>query len=413
MIKPQRSQRRLRDSREYNSCLKRLGVFCLSSVISVFIFLLILAPDLQAQNAPVTTAGRVTNAVPGDPAVPVDITVTNFSNIGQFTLTMKFDTLKVKYVSFTTNPSLPGMTVNYTPPSGNSLGKLVLAWTGASNVSLADGSAIAGLIFRYVNGTGLLKWNYTYGSVCQYRRYSGTILTALADSPRYQYYQNGGISNRTSPYITAPVVPDPVAGNIHLPLAVNSFTDIGGFTLYVEYDPSIITYLNSFTKNEAFDSNFIVGDNPGTGSNRYLVVQWYGSPVNLEDNDTLCTLDFNYISPTCSSSLLGWYDTGPTCEYSDGSNNVLIDMPQPDYYSNGIVEPGLPATWTGLNSSDWNDPQNWNSCGIPDLSKNAVIPDVAPNAFPVIASQVHCKSLRIQTGATLTVSLTGEVIIGE
>ena len=61
-------------------------------ILILYCFSLLSLPALQSQNAPVTTTGRVTNAVPGDPSVPAAVTVTNFSNIGQFTLTMMFDT---------------------------------------------------------------------------------------------------------------------------------------------------------------------------------------------------------------------------------------------------------------------------------------------------------------------------------
>ena len=153
--------------------------------------------SVYADDAPIITAARVTNAIPGTMSVPIPVTVSNFNNIGQFTLTMKFDTTKVHYVSATTNASLPGMTVTYTSPSGNTQGKLVFAWTGAANVSLADGSNLANLTFSYVSTTGILSWAYTYGAVCQYKRYVLGVLTALNDSPQYLFYINGGISNRS------------------------------------------------------------------------------------------------------------------------------------------------------------------------------------------------------------------------
>jgi len=355
----------------------------------------------------------VTNAVPGDPAVPVNITVTSFNNIGKFTLTLKFDTLKVRYVSATTNTSLNGMTVTYTAPSGNTLGKLVLAWTGTSNISLDDGSAIAGLVFRYVNGTGILNWEYTYGSVCRYQRWVGGVLTTLADNPKYIYYLNGGISGRGAPVTIAPVIEDPVAGPVYLPVTVNNFTDVGGFTLYLEYDPAYISYASTFTKNPVFDFSFQVGDNPGFNGKRHLVIQWFGSPVNLSEGDTMCMLTFNYLAAQCNHSMLSWYDNGPTCEYSDGTGNMLIDMPQPSYYVNGLVQPGLPVTWTGNFSNAWDDPGNWSACGTPDNTRNVVIPDVSPNAFPVITSTTYCRSIEIQPGATVTVSSAGMVVVGD
>jgi hypothetical protein len=235
----------------------------------------------------------------------------------------------------------------------------------------------------------------------------------LEDSPKYLYYLNGGISNRGAPVTMAPVISEPVAGPVYLPVTVNNFTDVGGFTLYLEYDPAVITFQNAFTKNPAFDSNFLVGDYPGFGGKRLIVMQWYGYSISLADSSTLCTLNFNYPSPNCNTCVLAWYDNGPTCEYADGTSNILIDLPQDSYYPDGMVEPGSPSTWTGSVSSDWDNPGNWDDCGIPDQTRNAVVPDVSPGAFPVINTEVHCKSLKIQSGATVTVSTAGSVVVGD
>lgn len=383
---------------------------------TIFLWLglsLFLTPVLLSQNAPVVTAGRITTAVPGDPSVPVAYTVTGFTNIAQFTLTMKFDTTKVRYVSAVPNPALSGMTVTYTSPSGNTLGKLVMAWTGTGNVSLADGSSLADLTFHYINGTGILSWAFTFGSVCQFKRYVGTTLTSLADAPKYHYYLNGGISNRSAPVAMAPELADPLPGPLPLPVAVNGFSDIGTFTLYLEYDPAIITYLNSFTKNPAFDLNFLVGDNPGIDGKRFIVIQWYGSSVSLADGAVLCTLDFNYPVATCSSGMLNWFDAGPSCEFADGPGNVLIDMPQQEYYANGLVAEGLPVTWTGHAGTAWEDAGNWTECGTPGKSRHVLIPDVAPDSFPVISDTVYCRSITIQPGAAMTVSSGGAITVGD
>jgi hypothetical protein len=376
--------------------------------------LLLFALDLQSQNAPLTTAGRVTNATPGNPSVPVAVTVTGFSSIGKFTLTMKFDTIKVHFVSATATPSLPGMTVTYTHPSGNTQGTLVFAWTGAgaSNVSLADGSSLANLTFHYISGTGILSWAYTYESVCEYKRYVNGNLTLLNDYPEYQYYLNGGISNRSAPVTFAPSFANPVPGALPVPITVNGFTDIGAITLYMEYDPAVITYLNTFTKNAAFGSSFQVGDQPGSGGKRLIVIGWYGNAVNLANGSTLCTLNFSYPSANCNPCALSWYDIGPSCEYANAAGDVLIDMPQSTYYINGLVAEGLQYTWTGTLNNDWSNAGNWNACGIPDITRKVIIPNVSPNSFPVITTAAYCKSVKIQSGATLSVGPTGSVTLG-
>lgn len=377
------------------------------------IILLIIPPALLAQYAPVTTAGQVTDAVPGDPDVTVPIQVEDFTGIGQFTLTLKFDTTNIRYVSSTLNASLPGMAVTYTPPSGNTQGKLVIAWTGTVNVDLANGSSLSDLTFQYVSGTGLLSWSYTFGSICRYKSYVGGNLITLDDSPKYEYYMDGGISNRTAPFITAPILADPVPGPLPVNITSSGFNSIKSFTLYLDYDATILAYQNSFEKNPSFDSNFIVGDNPGTGNNRFIVIQWFANnPLTLADGAVICTLDFNYLTANCNPCSLHWNETGPTCEFTDENNDVLIDMPAEDHYFDGIVASGQPVVWTGDESSDWDNELNWNECGTPDTLRNVVIPDVSPNAFPIISTPIECESITIQTGATLTVSSSGSVTVG-
>jgi hypothetical protein len=64
-------------------------------------------------------------------------------------------------------------------------------------------------------------------------------------------------------------------------------------------------------------------------------------------------------------------------------------------------------TWTGAETTVWEDPRNW-SCddfgknSIPDANVDVIIPNVTNK--PVINSNVSCRSVTTQTGATLTVT---------
>jgi hypothetical protein len=204
-----------------------------------------------------------------------------------------------------------------------------------------------------------------------------------------------------------------VPGAIQVPVIVNGFTTIGGLTLYLEYDPGIISFSNTFTKNAAFGSTFQVGDNTSENGRRVIVMQWYGNSVTLADGSTLCTLNFTYPQANCNPGILNWFDNGPSCEYTDAQANVLIDMPQQSYYFNGIIASGILNTWTGNAGFAWNDAGNWNECGVPDLSKQVIIPDVSPQPYPVLTTSASCKSLRIQSGATLTIANTGSITVGD
>jgi PKD repeat protein len=261
---------------------------------------------------------------------------------------MKFDTTRVRFISATTNPSLLLMTITYTPPVGGTQGQLLFSWDGGSNFSLPDGSILANLTFSYTSGTGILNWKYNYGSVCRYQRYiSGTPVT-LNDDPKYLFYRNGGISDRGAPVTFVPAIPIAAPGAVSIPVTVNDFTGIGAITLYLEYDPAVITYQNSFTKNSVFGSTFQVGNNPGQGGKMLIIIQWYGNPVSLPNGASLCTLDFHYISITGASSALSWYDNGPSCEYADVST-ALIDLPTADFYHNGVVGPPVVTDFSAGN----------------------------------------------------------------
>ncbi len=304
----------------------------------------------SAADAPVTSAAIITNAIPGTPAVAVPVTATGFTNIGQFTLTLVFDTTRVRFISGSSNAALAGMTITYQPSVSNTQGKLIMTWTGSSNISLSTGEPLANLVFSYISGSGILSWAYNYGSVCQYRRFSGPSLILLNDDPKYQFYLNGGIADRTAPVTRAPVVAMTSAGPVSVPLTVNDFDGIGALTLYLAYNPAVLTYLNTFSRNPAFVDNFEVGSVPGPSGMMLTIIQWFGSPLSLADGSVLCTLEFIYTPAPGVPASLNWYDTGPTCEYRDGAS-PLIDMPTSGYYLNGMVGPPVITNFTVSNSA--------------------------------------------------------------
>lgn len=332
----------------------------------LYYILLISSSVIYAQTPPVIVAGSIINAVPGTSSIPIPISVTGFTNISKFNFTMKFDTTKVRYTSAITNSTLTGMTVTYTRPTSLSTeGKLVFAWTGVANISLIDGTDIANLTFSYVTSTGILGWAYTYGAICKIYTLVGATQTALDDTPKDVYYKNGGISNRSALVTTAPIISNPSVGTVLVPITATGFTDIGAMTLNFEYDPTILTFV-SYTKNPAFNSSFVLGDNLGTGGKRKITIQWYGTAFSLANGSTLCTVNFNYLAAGTSCALK-WTDNGGSCEYADGAGNILVDMPTATYYKNGSL--GIPLLSVflrkGSNCGEFNvnlkSPQNLQS----------------------------------------------------
>jgi PKD repeat protein len=296
---------------------------------------------LSGQDAPVVSGGNITSAVAGT-SCTLPVAVDNFNNISQFTLTLKFDTTRVRFLT-SSGIALPGTTVTYTPPSGNTQGKIIIAWNGGANYNLPNGTALVHLTFSYTQGTGLLTWAYTYGSVCQFKRLVSGTPTVLNDNPKYHFYRNGGISNRGAPDIYAPILPVTTPGPVALAVTTDSFTSISAMTLYMEYDTAAITFLN-FTKNPAFGSTFQVGNIAGSGGKMNIAIQWFGNPLTLANGSTIITLHFNYTGSEAGTELK-WFDNIPSCEFTDATD-VLIDLPQTDYFHDGFAGPPLIADFT-------------------------------------------------------------------
>lgn len=70
------------------------------------------------------------------------------------------------------------------------------------------------------------------------------------------------------------------------------------------------------------------------------------------------------------------------------------------------------VVWTGNTDSDWDDAGNWNACGVPTILSNVIIPDVTPRPFPIVTIAGYCKTLLIETGASVRVNLTGSITVG-
>jgi len=301
---------------------------------------------LMSQNAPITTAGYITNATTGPGAVIVPVTVKDFANIGAFKLTLIYKSSYVSYVGFTPHPSLPGMTVANTVVG--TVGKLIITWPEtAGGVTLPDESQLLSLTFTYISSTSYLNWSTNSDSDCYYKKYSGGSYILLSDNPATTYYINGGISNRGAPVTSAAVIANPAPGTISVPLTVNNFTSIGVVNLNLEYNPSVLTYQNCTMNGSLGGSGTIGGTNPGTDGKLLVTISWtiFGG-VSLPNGSTLATIVFTYSNTNGTWSGLDFYETGTSCEYADQFANPLIDSPTSDYYHNGLVYTQYaPRTW--------------------------------------------------------------------
>jgi hypothetical protein len=184
----------------------------------------------SAQNAPVTTASTITDAIAGQ-QVTVQITVTGFNNIGSVSLTMVYDPAKLQYVSGSFNSAL---TSSGTPAIGdsdiNGMRRVKAGWFSINGASLPDGTAIITVIFSYITGSSILEWSNDalLGNICEYTDPTGLI--KLNATPFSTYFINGLVSGLTtgiSPILSEMetqgfefnIYPNPAADLINLKLS--------------------------------------------------------------------------------------------------------------------------------------------------------------------------------------------------
>ncbi len=66
-------------------------------------------------------------------------------------------------------------------------------------------------------------------------------------------------------------------------------------------------------------------------------------------------------------------------------------------------------TWTGVTSTAWNTPTNWQGDQVPAATENVYIPNVAND--PVVSLTDTCADLTLGLGANLTISATGTLYV--
>lgn len=300
----------------------------------------------QAPFAPITTVASIVNAttIPADVIVPV--TVTDFTDIGNIKLTLLYQSTCVTYISATLNPAFTGMTVNSATP-----GKLIITWNGTTGVTLPDQTHLLDLTFTYVISTSSLQWEIG-STTCKYKKYAGGSYTACIDQPYENFYINGGVSNRSAPITIAAVTPEAIPGNYPIQVMVVDFSSISAISFSLEYDPDVLTYLDTYTINPVLASGVLnIGNNPGDPGKMNISLSWFGGTVNLPDSSILISFDFSYSNTNAGYSTLRWVENvenGSTCEYGDEYGISLLDSPTSYHYKNGLIYSSnqfAPQTW--------------------------------------------------------------------
>jgi hypothetical protein len=266
---------------------------------------------------------------PQNTGIAIPATVNNFTNVKSFTLSFYYDTTVMTYTGFIPNTVFgSSLVVTDNAPDTSGKKKIMMIWTGSGLLSLPDGSTLATLTFTYHTGTSPLSW-VRNAAFCRFNDASGH---AYYDLPKSDYYHNGLVASHVAPH-TVVWYASPAAGPVIVPVKVNNFTNIGSFSLTLDYDPGVLTYLVASLVPSYIGGTFTV-TTIGIGR---LVMGWSGTATSLPDSTNLINLSFTYNG---GSSTLAWFDDGTSSRYAEGTASpALYDMPQSEYYMNGFIGP--------------------------------------------------------------------------
>ena len=155
------------------------------------------------------------------------------------------------------------------------------------------------------------------------------------------------------------------------------------------------------TSPTATPSNFTVSGTTtltASGCSSPSTISWYDS------SNPLVALPNN--TPTISSNKTFFAKcTGTNTCVSDPSANVNVTYNPCTPLGSSPGNVGI--NWTGLISTDWNNPCNWTPAWVPDATNSAVVIDLKTNQPTISGTVPSVKLIYVNSGATLTVASGG------
>lgn len=126
-------------------------------------------------------------------------------------------------------------------------------------------------------------------------------------------------------------------------------------------------------------------------NNNLIIQDMDNEGIVIKDNDLLSVCSFE---PVCNYLNNGGF--GEIFNNAPGCSNITeIQAGCGNGCSTGILK-----TWTGINGSNWNDPDNWLPAGVPGSCDRIYIPNSVP-ANPEANSNVSIGGLIIESGSYL------------
>ena len=116
-------------------------------------------------------------------------------------------------------------------------------------------------------------------------------------------------------------------------------------------------------------------------------------PTNILNGTTTKSTAY-YVSSDLAASTTHYLQVVPYNSGDTASNCPIISFT--------TIDPNTYTSWTGSNSSSWNDAGNWSKGVVPDKTKNVLIPVVNPGANqPTIDAAASVDNITLETGGVL------------
>jgi len=132
----------------------------------------------------VITSCKSNAACPGE--IAISITVTDFINVGAFSLALNFNQAILTFTGTTgLHEELGGGTFN----ANSSSGKVFLTWYNTSPATIPGGDTLVQILFNGIPGTSALTWNTSIPGNCEYSDNEGYTLYSTWNNGSATVYQ--------------------------------------------------------------------------------------------------------------------------------------------------------------------------------------------------------------------------------
>ena len=314
---------------------------------------------LNDTECPVTTIPTLTAALNDNINIPVS--VTGFNNIGAVSLTLKYDSLALRFNSAINTGGFPDMIINNPKPGIVTVSGIT---NNPSGFSLTNNSVFFTLNFTYLKATAAISW-FDDGTSCEYASRFPDY-NVLNDIPQSTYFIDGSVSsNQATPGILAGTVTNPTtcSGNGIIPLTLTNVPD-GTYT--VNYDGG------SFPNIDVLANAAIISASAGIYNNLQITVNGLTSALGV---NVVLTDPAAPDQPVIAAG-------GPTT-FCEGGNVVLTSSEALTYqWSTGETTQNITVSVSGNYSVTVS---NASVCGA--MSE---VLEVIVNAKPEKPAEVNC-----------------------